>query len=304
MRQLRAGSVFALTLLALVTFREVLAAIPVLAEAVPIAPGRETTLDILTPTLPVTLDVPILMYHHIGAPFKSPYNVSTPDFEAQMDYLAQNGYTAVSIDQIAAVLRGEGRLPACPVAITFDDGYADQYDNALPTLREHGFRASFNLVVRYVGMSKAFMNWEQIEEMAAAGMSIGSHTYDHAELTALSDAQLERQVVNSKAELEGRLGVSITTFVYPYGSYNARVMRAVSEAGYAAAFGIGWGYQQSTDRLYRLNRIAMYDLTLPQFIARLPKHGPYDSGICPRPGADLPESRRELWWFKRTISEY
>jgi peptidoglycan/xylan/chitin deacetylase (PgdA/CDA1 family) len=244
------------------------------------------------------------MYHHIGASFKSPYNVSTSDFEAQMGHLAQNGYTTVSIDQIAAALRGESRLPPCPVAITFDDGYASQYANALPILREHGFRASFNLVLRYVGMSKAFIGWEQVEALAAADMSIGSHTYDHAELTTLSDAQLDRQVVRSKNELEDRLGVSISTFVYPYGSYNARVMRAVEEAGYTAAFGIGWGYQQSTDRVFRLNRIAIYELSLPQFIARLPKHGPYGDGTCPPSHAGPSQPERDSRRFTRTISQW
>ena len=261
-------------------------------------PGRVTSTPVTT-TQAITLDVPILMYHHIGAPFKSPYNVSTSDFEAHMDYLAHNGYASVSIDQIAAALRGEIRLPPCPVAIALDDGYVDQYENALPILREHGFRATFDLPAGYVGMSRSFMGLEQVRALADQGMWIGAHTYNHAELTTLSAEALRHQVVDSKVKLESELGISVTTFAYPYGSYNAAVTQATRDAGYAAAFGIGFGYHQSPDRAFRLNRIAMYDLSLPEFIARLPKHGPYGKGLCPRTAP--PE--RDGWRFWKTFTE-
>src|SRR5512135_2950508 len=103
----------------------------------------------LTAQTALTLDVPILMYHHIGGHFISPYNISTKDFAAQMDYLAQHGYTPVSVDQVAAALRGESDLPPCPVALTFDDGYAEQYNNARPILQQHNYHATFYLVTGY-----------------------------------------------------------------------------------------------------------------------------------------------------------
>src|SRR3989304_4091224 len=93
-------------------------------------------------TTGITLDVPILIYHQVGS-YPGRYNVPRQVFEAQMAYLAQNGYTSVSIDQIAAALRGQSGLPPCPVAITFDDGYTSVYSNALPILQQYGLRATF-----------------------------------------------------------------------------------------------------------------------------------------------------------------
>lgn len=94
------------------------------------------------PSRPLTLDVPILMYHLIGGQSRSRYDVPAKDFAAQMQYLAQHGYTTVSVDQIAAALRSQAELPPCPIAITFDDGYRVTYENALPILQQYGFHAT------------------------------------------------------------------------------------------------------------------------------------------------------------------
>jgi peptidoglycan/xylan/chitin deacetylase (PgdA/CDA1 family) len=245
---------------------------------------------------PITADVPILMYHHVGAPYRNQYNISTSDFEAQMVYLAQSGYTAVSVDQIAAALRGQATLPSCPVAITFDDGYTDAYRNAVPILQKYGFRATFYLVTNYISTTKTFMNWTQVKELAAQGMSIGAHSISHPSLATIGVYTLTRQVGGSKAKLEAQLGISITSFAYPYGSYNNLAARVISDTGYTSAVGTDYTFHQSTDRLYKLSRTAIYDGTsLAVFIARLPKHGPTGKGVCPLPpGAPRTHQKLEI----------
>ncbi len=232
-------------------------------------------------TTGITLDVPILMYHQVGS-YPGRYNVPRQTFETQMAYLAQNGYTSVSIDQIAAALRGQGGLPPCPVAITFDDGYTSAYSNALPILQQYGLRATFYVVAGYVGMSQRFMNWDQVRDLAARGMWIGSHSYNHPYLARSPRASLPRQIVDSKAKLESELGVPVTTFAYPFGSYSLAVMHAVTEAGYVAGVWTGYGPHQAEDRIYKMPRYAIYNwVSQRRFEAQLPRHGPNGSGMCP-----------------------
>lgn len=234
------------------------------------------------PASVITADVPILMYHHVGAPYRNQFNVPLKDFEAQMNYLAQNGYTTVSIAQIAAALRGQGSLPPCPVAITFDDGYANVYHNALPVLQKHGFRATFYVVTGYISATKAFMNWDQLRHLSSLGMEIGAHSYNHPYLTDTIGLTLTRQIVAPKVKLEAELGISITTFAYPYGAYNGYIANAVAGAGYSSAVAGGYNFHQSSQRLYSLRRTAVYGGdTLAVFISRLPKHGPTGTGVCP-----------------------
>jgi len=231
-------------------------------------------------TTGITLDVPILMYHQVGS-YPGRYNVPRQVFEAQMAYLAQNGYTSVSIDQIAAALRGQGGLPPCPVAITFDAGYTSVYSNAVPILQQYGRYATFYIVAGYIGMSRRFMNWNQVRDLATDGMWIGSHSYNHPYLARLFRASLEHQIVDSKAKLESELGISVTTFAYPFGSYSPAVMHAVTETGYVAALWTGYGSHQAEDRIYKMPRYAIYNwVSLRLFEAQLPKHRPNGSGAC------------------------
>ncbi len=230
----------------------------------------------------ITVDVPILMYHHIGAPFRSRYNISRQEFEAQMDYLAQRGYSGVSIDQIAAALRGQGSLPPCPVAITFDDGYSDVYSNALPILLKDGLRATFYVIAGTISTTRQYLTWPQVKDLAAHGMWIGSHSYTHPFLARLASSRLKHQIVDARVTLEEKLGTPVTTFAYPYGSFSLSAMRLVSDTGYTAAVRTGHGPCQSSDRIYQMNRIGVYNrLNLSSFIAQLPRHGPDGSGICP-----------------------
>jgi peptidoglycan/xylan/chitin deacetylase (PgdA/CDA1 family) len=192
------------------------------------------------PALTVTQSVPILMYHYVdesppdAGKYSAGLTVSTATFEAQMDYLAENGYNPVTVAQVYAALSGEGTLPGKPVAITFDDGGKDNYSVAYPILQRHGFRATFFVITGYVG-NRLCMTWDQLREMRAGGMDIESHTVWHPDLRRVTPQRLAGEMGQARAMLRRELGTDARFLSYPYGRYNDTVIAAAQAAGYRAA---------------------------------------------------------------------
>ena len=188
---------------------------------------------------------PILMYHYVRGvdqaadPLGWELSVTPELFEQHMAWLAQAGYTGVRVDLLARCMRGEPACPPRPVALTFDDGYADAYTAALPVLQRHGFTATFYVVSDFVGQP-GYMTWEQLATLRDAGMEIGAHSVSHPDLTTLDAFELQRQVAQPKAEIEARLGVRVVSFCYPAGHYSWAVLEAVRAAGYESATTTRW----------------------------------------------------------------
>jgi peptidoglycan/xylan/chitin deacetylase (PgdA/CDA1 family) len=198
------------------------------------------------------------------------YDIPTADFDAQMAYLAQHGYTPVRIEQIAVALAGGPSSPAHPVAITFDDANQDNWDNAFPILRKYGLFATFFVVAGWVG-TPGHLTWEEIAAMQQAGMRFGAHSLTHQWLTRLSADEARREIVASRSELEAHLGVPVTVFAYPYGGASPREMKMVQGAGFVAALGTSPPRLTHTpaQRFY-LTRLGVYrGTTLQGFGARL-----------------------------------
>ena len=154
------------------------------AMAVTTSPYRPTTTTPLPAHLPPgaqPLHVPILMYHYVdiapppAGPLADTLTVSTSEFKAQMGYLADSGYSTVTLDQIYRAMAGEAELPPKPVAITFDDGGLDNYTVAFPELQARGFVATFFVITDAVG-KQGEMTWDQLRDMQQNGMRVGSHT--------------------------------------------------------------------------------------------------------------------------------
>jgi len=222
------------------------------------ATAAPTSTVSLSSTPLITLEVPILMYHDVSRMGGRGINLSTQVFSAQMDYLQKNGYTSVSLDQVAAALRGQATLPPKPVALTFDDGWAHVYTDAVPVLQSHGFRATFFVLAGCSNWhSPTFLSWEQIKSLRAAGMWIGVHSFTHPVLSRLNAVGLRREIVDAKTEIEKNGGGPVTVFAYPYGALSPRVVQAVQDAGYVAAVTINPRLQQRSDQIYRLNRITL-----------------------------------------------
>lgn len=187
------------------------------------------------------LDLPVLMYHRVGDNVGR-YEISMWNFEQQLAWLRDNGYTAVTLTEVYDYLYGYGRLPANPVVLTFDDGWWSHWE-AAAALERYGMRGVFFITL---DDQPRMPDW-QIADLAARGHEIGGHTNRHPNLTLVSDDRLWDEVVVNRQRLQQISGSTVDFFAYPYGAYDSRVIAAVEAAGYRGAVaawgGSGWSHE-------------------------------------------------------------
>jgi peptidoglycan/xylan/chitin deacetylase (PgdA/CDA1 family) len=183
---------------------------------------------------PYTGPVPILEYHVLGQPRgEVPYPelyVGRGDFSKQMDWLEEQGYEAVTLEQVEDAWYHGGALPAKPVVISFDDGYRPQYTFALPELRKHGWPGLLNLKAEGSDLYES-----NVKAMLAAGWELAAHTINHSDLTTLEGTALEEEVAGSRKILQREYGVPVKNFCYPAGQFDEATIAAVEKAGYVGA---------------------------------------------------------------------
>ena len=210
----------------------------------------------------------ILGYHNVGNasaidPLPQLY-VTAADFERQMGLLQRLGLRGVTLTQGLASLR-EGKRLDC-VAITFDDGYADNLQLALPILLKFGFQATCYFVSRRLGLHntwdaerggahKALMSIEQLQQWQAAGMEVGSHTATHIRLDQLDRVLAPEEIDGSRAQLKQITGSEIAGFCYPFGRYDERTLAQVRAAGYRSAATTRPGAASRSSDPFQLPRI-------------------------------------------------
>lgn len=197
--------------------------------------------------------VPILSYHKIGDTEEA-YSVSPADFERQMRWLAENGYTAISVGELVAHMTAGTPLPPRPVVITFDDGYADNYHTALPILKKHGLKATMFVISDFLD-HRPYMTWDEVKALRKAGSEIGSHTLAHRDLTGLPADERAQDLTLSKEGLEYRLDAPVKFLAYPYGNYDAATEAALRQAGYKGAVSTVLGLNRPGDDIYALKRV-------------------------------------------------
>ena len=181
---------------------------------------------ILPPLQPMikTVQVPILMYHHISdvvppTALGESLTVTPTMFSKQLAYLKRQGYSSITFNQLFDALYYGGPLPRQPIILTFDDGYDDAYGFAFPILKAYGFSGTFYIITGKVGWA-AYLNWKQIRSMFAEGMQFGSHTINHVDLGNLllySQAIVQQELQKSQEALQQHLGVVMQQFCYPAG---------------------------------------------------------------------------------------
>ncbi|MDF6022827.1 polysaccharide deacetylase family protein [Streptomyces sp. JH34] len=192
-------------------------------------------------TLPVRSRPWIWTYHSVSDPTDDPYGitVSADRLDEQLTWLRRRGLTGVGT---ATLLRGHAAGEHGLVGLTFDDGYADFLDEALPVLLAHGCTATVFVLPGRPGGSNVWdplgprrplLTEEGVRTVAAAGMEIGSHGLLHRDLTQLSDDELRRETHGSREALRRVTGRAPAGFCYPYGTADRRVAASVREAGYA-----------------------------------------------------------------------
>jgi len=199
--------------------------------------------------------IPVLMYHSIGSKYQCSICVSEKQFDEQMRWLYENGYSSLKLEEFYEALRG-GPLPEKPVLITFDDGFSDNYRVAWPILRRYGFRATFFIVTGQVAPYN--IDWDELRELTEAGNSIGSHTVDHRDLSTLNTRDQERELRQSKEALEKNLGIEVRAFCFPYGKYNKTTLSLLPAEGYTMGFTTESGKVRFGDDEYLLRRIHIW----------------------------------------------
>ena len=191
----------------------------------------------------------ILCYHAVDPDWTSPMSVAPEYFAAQCAWLARRR-AVVPLSESLSRLDSSGRLPRATAALTFDDGFRSVYDHALPVLSRHGLPATVFLVAQTLTTAGQGVDWvdtpptyelktldmDQVKEMQAAGVSFESHSYSHADLTALSFEDCVRDLRDSRELLETLLGHPVTLLAYPRGRHNESVRAAAQRAGYTHAF--------------------------------------------------------------------
>ena len=219
---------------------------------------------------PPTAGLPVLMYHKVGdCPKGSQLAklwVSPRDFRRQLDYLKRHGYTPLLFSEL-----GRRPMPEHPVLITFDDGYANNFEVAFPILQELKMKANIFLVYETVDQHNVWhdpasepwqrmLTWNQVERMQASGLvEFGSHTMRHPNLARIALDQVRWEIFESKKRLEAKLGRPMLGFAYPYGAgaFVPAVRQLARDAGYAYDFSIKqgispWPWDPASGALKRL----------------------------------------------------
>jgi peptidoglycan/xylan/chitin deacetylase (PgdA/CDA1 family) len=218
--------------------------------------------------------VVVLCYHsvHPSKPFAS---ASPPDFDRHLDWLAAH-CEVVPLDRILDTARTPQSHARPVVAITFDDGYADNYEFAFPRLQSRGLTATFfvtagllekdsDVVARFQSLRRCTyedlrpLEWAQAREMCAAGMAIGGHTYSHPNLAVLTRARARDELRRSKQILEERLGTAVPAMAYPFGKprrhFTQETVGLVEEAGYELACAVLFRSVRPTDSRFAIPRL-------------------------------------------------
>lgn len=199
--------------------------------------------------------IPVLMYHAIGYEKGNTARVPKEKFKAQMKYLKDNSYSTLTLDEAYDFFINNKPVPEKAVVLTFDDGYVDNYSEALPILTEFGFKATIFVITDVVDKNPGYMNLEQLKEMQASGMDIQSHTVYHDNLLKLSYEKQVETLKESKGFLESALSKKIQYFAYPYGVYSKETITAVKEAGYTMAFTTAGRWSDKVDGILTLDRV-------------------------------------------------
>lgn len=211
----------------------------------------------------------ILCYHSVDDDWSSRLSIPTPEFERHCRWLARHR-TVVPLADLASRLDARHRTPARSAAITFDDGWAGVHERAWPVLRRHGLPFTVFVVVDTLVGDGIPVNWvddpgnrplttlsrDQVMELAADGVEIGSHSCAHHDLTTLDPLDCLADLRRSRETLSDLLGREVTSVAYPRGRHDGVVRAAARQAGYHYGFALPEA-REVTDR-FAIDRVGIY----------------------------------------------
>jgi len=202
------------------------------------------------------------MYHYISSPpagagaLRLDLSVSPERFASHLEALQQAGYQSITLRTLFDHLTRGVRLPENPIVITMDDGYVDAYDNAFPLLEEQGFTAAFFVITDFINEQRhEYMSWDELREMAAAGMEVGCHSRNHPDLRGQSVDYLVWQALGCLESIDLELGFHPRFISYPSGQYDQRTIEVFRSAQYWGGLTSHQGDLQSSSRPFELVRL-------------------------------------------------
>lgn len=227
----------------------------------------ETTIE--PPAATVIFDSPINAAGSANIPIIT-YHKTPADFESQLMWLRDRGYTTITMDQAAQAIGWGGQLPAKPVVLTFDDGFADQM-RAFELLQKYQMKATFYLITggeasrwcigierrfdQGYGCGDAYLSWDQVVQLDRSGLiEIAAHTVNHPEMDKRSFETQLAEFKDSKAAIESHIGKAVRHTAYPYGRYSQATIQAARQAGFVTAVTTKPGTAQTAAGLLSLYR--------------------------------------------------
>lgn len=229
----------------------------------PATPAPAPTTYNLLPTS--SLFLPVLVYHHIGTPLQKmtsaekSFFIEPEWFEKHLQYLAQHNFKTVRFSDIADYFSRGTPIPERAVIISFDDGWKSAVEWAYPLLQKYNMTATVFIPTKLIAEKPGKgmrMSWNDLVKLRDAGWEIGSHSLWHPYLTKSRKVKLE--VEESKKILEEKLGISVTTFAYPFGASNEQIEKTVRETGYSTARSYTSGSGITRENLFHIPVVKVY----------------------------------------------
>ncbi|NOU69148.1 polysaccharide deacetylase family protein [Paenibacillus sp. LMG 31461] len=228
---------------------------------------------VVTPYASSKVSIPVLNYHSVTIDPGNVVVISPAKLEAQMKYLSDHGYTPISLTTFINLIEKKSvhAAPDKPVLLTFDDGYVDNVEEAMPILAKYNFPATLFMSPGMVE-DAGYLNWEQVKQLQQAGWDIQPHGMTHPHLPKLSAEQQAYEITEARKLIEEKLGTQADVFCYPYGEYNQTTLKVLKDYGFRYAFTIDQGYTTNQQYPYSLKRLFINgEESLKAFINKLPK---------------------------------
>jgi peptidoglycan/xylan/chitin deacetylase (PgdA/CDA1 family) len=232
-----------------------------------------------TPFPSASVSFVTLMYHIVDDAIDAAIAVSEASFDMQMRALRAYGFSVLTMGEAIAVARGERAPPDRAVLITFDDGYADNVQSALPILLRYDVSATVFVPTAHVGgvnrwdrraeYDTRHATWEELRRWVSAGLDVGGHTHDHTNMRRQNREELCATVDINADILADKLGVTPRAFAYPYGRYS-ETAKSVVEARYDIAFSVADGVWAPRLEPHAINRFGVWPrCSVPRFLAQI-----------------------------------
>lgn len=201
--------------------------------------------------------VPVYLYHVVKENLDGTYQHSLTEFKKEMEYLHNNGYTTLSINDFYNIISGNSPAPSKPVLLTFDDASSDFYTNVFPILKKYNLKATLFVVPAWLD-TDGFMTKAQLAEVAKySNLDIENHTYDHGYFTSMTADKQKAEITDAAAAIKEITGRTTTFIAYPFGDFNDTTISILKSLGYKGGFTVNSGFATTETGKFLLPRNMM-----------------------------------------------